>query len=78
MVGEGQNQDGLEEESRTHGDILQVDTDDTDDDDDDDDEILLMAGRVCGQLPQHDGEAPAVAPLGPGQLRRRFIHRQVG
>ena len=37
MVGEGQNQDGLEEESRTHGDILQVDTDDTDDDDDDDD-----------------------------------------
>ena len=36
MVGEGQNQAGLEEESRTHGDILQVDTDDTDDDDDDD------------------------------------------
>ena len=36
MVGEGQNQAGLEEESRTHGDILQVDTDDDDDDDDDD------------------------------------------
>ena len=70
MVGEGQNQAGLEEESRTHGDILQVDTDD-------DDEIFLMSGRVCGQLPQHDGEAPAVAPLGPGQLRRRLIRRQV-
>ena len=37
MVGEGQNQAGLEEESRTHGDILQVETDDDDDDDDDDD-----------------------------------------
>ena len=36
MVGEGQNQAGLEEESRTHGDILQVETDDDDDDDDDD------------------------------------------
>ena len=35
MVGEGQNQAGLEEESRTHGDILQVETDDDDDDDDD-------------------------------------------
>ena len=37
MVGEGQNQAGLEEESRTHGDILQVETDDDDNDDDDGD-----------------------------------------
>ena len=37
MVGEGQNQAGLEEESRTHGDILQVETDYDDDDDDDGD-----------------------------------------
>ena len=38
VVGEGQNQAGLEEESRTHGDILQVETDDDDDDDDDNDD----------------------------------------
>ena len=38
VVGEGQNQAGLEEESRTHGDILQVDKDDDDNDDDDGDD----------------------------------------
>ena len=44
MVGEGQNQAGLEEESRTHGDILQVDTDDDDDDDNDNDDDDVRAG----------------------------------
>ena len=44
MVGEGQNQAGLEEESRTHGDILQVHTDDDDYNDDNDDDDDVRAG----------------------------------